>query len=45
MCESLEDYAYALRRELQERDARIAMLEEELSLKKAEIESLHTSIR
>ena len=45
MCESLEEYAYTLRRELLERDTKIALLEEELSLKKAEIENLHTSLR
>ena len=45
MCEAMESQIYSLRTDIRERDGRIALLEEELALQKAEIDNLRRSLR
>lgn len=45
MCESLEEQVYHLKRLLQEKDARINLLDEEIALHKVEVENLRKSLR
>ena len=44
MCESLEDDVYYLQQEVEERDRRIKLLEEELELQRLEIANLKKAL-
>ena len=45
VCDQLEEQVYSLQRLTQEKDAKIALLEEELALHKSEIDNLRKSLR
>ena len=45
LCELLEEQLHDLKLQLNERDAQVALLQEEMALQKAEINSLRKSLR
>ncbi|XP_074644123.1 uncharacterized protein LOC141900979 isoform X2 [Tubulanus polymorphus] len=45
LCESLEETVYNMRRDLQERDSKIELLEGEIAMYKAQIDALNSSLR
>ncbi|XP_064641585.1 sorting nexin-16-like isoform X1 [Lineus longissimus] len=45
LCESLEENVYDLRKDIQERDARIELLEGEVAMLRAEVEALRNTVK